>query len=149
MVSVSWLKTCTGDVPVTEKLVAASAVTFSVALAPGPGVPTSFEVTVLLVTMNAPLAVEPACTKVGTSQDSPGLSELTLKLILVEVVPPLPEQVMAPRLPRVIPEGNVTLTAIPVNEEDPLGLVIVRSYSEVFDPPATTVEGVKLALTVA
>jgi len=54
------LKTCTGDVPLTEKLVAASGVTVSVALAPGPAVPTSFDVTVLLVTMIAPLAVEPA-----------------------------------------------------------------------------------------
>jgi len=86
---------------------------------------------------------------VVTSQDSPAFSELTLKLMLVEEVPPLPAQVMPLVLPRVIPDGKVTLTAIPVKEEDALGFVIVRSYFEVFDPPATTVDGVKLALTVA
>lgn len=134
--------------PATEKLVAASAVTLSVALAPGPGVPTSFDVTVPLVTRMGPLAVESACTKVDKSQDAPALSVPTVKLKPPDVKLPLPPQVMVPRLPRVIPDGKATLTTIPVNEE-PLGLVMVRSYFEVFDPPATTVDGVKLALRVA
>lgn len=126
---------------------AASGVTLRVALAAAPG-PASFDVTVLEVTTIAPPAVERAWTKTGMSHDSPAVSTLPEKVKPLNVKPPLPTHVTAPMFPRVILAGKATLTAMPVSVVA-LGLVIVRSYDEVFDPPATTVDGVKLALNVA
>lgn len=127
---------------------AASAVTVRVALAAVPG-PASFDVTVLVVTMIAPLAVERACALTGTSHDSPAASVTPEKLKPCGLDPPLPAQVTEPKLDRVILAGKLTLKAIPVNVVAPLGLVIVTSYTVVFAPPATTVDGLKLALNVA
>lgn len=120
-------------------------------VAPGPGVATSFDVTVLLVTVNGLPVVVEACACMLTSHDAPAASEPTEKLKLLDVLPPVPPQALPARakLPRVIPVGKLTLKAMPVSALPPLGLVTVISYSVVFEPPTATVEGVKLALNVA
>lgn len=130
----------------TEKLVAASAVTFRVALAGVPGA-AWFDVTVLVAAMNTPLALEAACTETGTSQDAPAESTTEVKPKPVDEKVPLPRHETAPTVPSVMPVGKVRLKAMPDNDV-PLGLVMVRSYVEVFEPPAKTVDGVKLALIV-